>query len=211
MRGKGKEVEAHGQQSGITPAHAGKRRARRKVQPRGKDHPRPCGEKYGVGLNQRAGLGSPPPMRGKAKHLKQNANHLRITPAHAGKSSCRYCSRPRTKDHPRPCGEKTMPAQSKTRGAGSPPPMRGKGRPLCRPPQPDGITPAHAGKSDPCYSDRGGNGDHPRPCGEKLHLVWALVTVVGSPPPMRGKGLAFWHGVPLLRITPAHAGKRLRR
>ena len=67
MRGKASPRNSCNLYSRITPAHAGKRRARRKVQPRGKDHPRPCGEKLITSCCVNPSTG--------------------ITPAHAGKSS----------------------------------------------------------------------------------------------------------------------------
>ena len=49
------------------------------------------------------------------------------------------------------------------------------------------ITPAYAGKrakpSDYLRPDE----DHPRICGEKYALAFVRVTVIGSPPHMRGK------------------------
>ena len=51
------------------------------------------------------------------------------------------------------------------------------------------ITPAYAGKSsvdfDLWYSIR----DHPRVCGEKQILMYALIGSAGSPPRMRGKDI----------------------
>ena len=68
------------------------------------------------------------------------------------------------------------------------------------------ITPAHAGKSDPYYSARGGNGDHPRPCGEKVGIGAVLRLAKGSPPPLRGKAAGVAYMPDGMRITPAHAG-----
>ena len=130
-----------------------------------------------------------------------------ITPAHAGKrlSARLWC--PTFRDHPRPCGEKIRRKLVDEPGGGSPPPMRGKVNADNVKQFVDRITPAHAGKSDPCYSDHGGNGDHPRPCGEKRMPYIVESDYRGSPPPMRGKAhlatSASWAG----GITPAHAGK----
>ena len=74
-----------------------------------------------------------------------------------------------------------------------------------------GITPAHAGKSI------GGGvlllpqGDHPRPCGEKVAPLLPAELEAGSPPPMRGQGCCRRSKTLPARITPAHAGKRVRR
>ena len=51
------------------------------------------------------------------------------------------------------------------------------------------ITPAYAGKS----AHFGGGGaaykDHPRLCGEKGQRLFLVLLHMGSPPPMRGKGV----------------------
>ena len=53
--------------------------------------------------------------------------------------------------------------------------------------------------------------DHPRICGEKISLRICSISMSGSPPHMRGKGLP--RLVPRLSpgITPAYAGKRCNR
>ena len=72
---------------------------------------------------------------------------------------------------------------------------------------PDGITPAHAGKTL-CSESTGRSGrDHPRACGENAPCVSEVVTIVGSPPRMRGKRGGSGEKGALGGITPAHAGK----
>ena len=94
---------------------------------------------------------------------------------------------------------------------GSPPRMRGKVSELvdgcCR----RGITPAYAGKSGTPFSCHNENGDHPRVCGEKCELVFSLVTLLGSPPRMRGKARGAWDDKARKGITPAYAGKSYTR
>ena len=73
------------------------------------------------------------------------------------------------------------------------------------------ITPAYAGKSCLICHRRSQPWDHPRVCGEKSTFVPHEVCNVGSPPRMRGKETETadnpcYHG-----ITPAYAGKRLKR
>ena len=73
---------------------------------------------------------------------------------------------------------------------------------------PNGITPAYAGKSPYPVALTLSGGDHPRVCGEKIQGFADGCPDSGSPPRMRGKvggtsGLA--NGT---RITPAYAGKR---
>ena len=71
----------------------------------------------------------------------------------------------------------------------------------------DGITPAYAGKR---YIFKGllcGFKDHPRLCGEKCAEPSIVVTIQGSPPPMRGKVVRAIPDILRKRITPAYAGK----
>ena len=49
--------------------------------------------------------------------------------------------------------------------------------------------------------------DHPRLCGEKQTGDSDAVKIMGSPPPMRGKGFAAGVLMPACGITPAYAGK----
>ncbi len=49
--------------------------------------------------------------------------------------------------------------------------------------------------------------DHPRLCGEKTVKGFRDPAEKGSPPPMRGKDATIEFRVPVLRITPAYAGK----
>ena len=151
-----------------------------------------------------------------------------ITPAYAGKSSfvtsgltksgdhpriCGEKSTPTrlflccTGDHPRVCGEKLRPGQPGIAGVGSPPRMRGKveSAPLVMCLQ--GITPAYAGKSLYFAPMICKAWDHPRICGEKLAALIVLDARAGSPPHMRGKGLAAGTWARWQRITPAYAGK----
>ena len=53
----------------------------------------------------------------------------------------------------------------------------------------DGITPAHAGKSEAAAAFLQDALDHPRTCGEKQTLLYTDVQKFGSPPHMRGKDL----------------------
>ena len=70
-----------------------------------------------------------------------------------------------------------------------------------------GITPAYAGKRTVPISKDGITRDHPRLCGEKQKRFIQRTAKLGSPPPMRGKGLLFSDSVKNHGITPAYAGK----
>ena len=85
--------------------------------------------------------------------------------------------------------------------------MRGKGASVARRAETAGITPAHAGKRRLQWHAGMLQWDHPRACGEKAADDFFLGVGQGSPPRMRGKGRHCLWAVPLLRITPAYAGK----
>ena len=70
-----------------------------------------------------------------------------------------------------------------------------------------GITPAYAGKSAVLASRFFRVWDHPRLCGEKGTLGIFIPGNLGSPPPMRGKGIFDHAGIITIGITPAYAGK----
>ena len=176
--------------AGITPAYAGKRKARTRTLHRSKDHPRVCGEKLVLLICSCHALGSPPHMRGKVLGTGKGCDGVGITPAYAGKSFRAYA----------------MIWQE----WGSPPHMRGKGKVLDARQRTGGITPAYAGKrcSKACRcSDLW---DHPRICGEKSHRRFSRCIPVGSPPHMRGKGTLSADLISFSGITPAYAGKRVK-
>ena len=75
----------------------------------------------------------------------------------------------------------------------------------------DGITPAYAGKRSRVDLCTTSSQDHPRLCGEKTEILFAHGCHLGSPPPMRGKAYRQKIRHHVLRITPAYAGKSIRR
>ena len=114
-------------------------------------------------------------------------------------------------DHPRIRGENFGGFGGGYGGGGSPPHTRGKLIILAEYTAPYGITPAYAGKiilqGEKFTTPR----DHPRIRGENLLNGNAKHTGKGSPPHTRGKYL-YPSGVGLpLGITPAYAGKMLKR
>ena len=115
------------------------------------------------------------------------------------------------RDHPRTCGEKRKAQTFLSWRKGSPPHMRGKAPAQRWTILPPGITPAHAGKRLSLAYRFGALQDHPRTCGEKKWLDFGHVPVKGSPPHMRGKANFILLATALHGITPAHAGKRLKR
>ena len=211
MRGK-VQPDADGcRPPGITPAYAGKREGRAISCASFWDHPRVCGEKVIKSFYVRVFLGSPPRMRGKAAARRDRRGLHGITPAYAGKRARSPPPPSGRWDHPRVCGEKSMMSRVLLFMVGSPPRMRGKVKRNKRFQLADGITPAYAGKSGAFLNPAVAQGDHPRVCGEKLKFIAAVFSMWGSPPRMRGKARqpARPHVQP--RITPAYAGKRLKR
>ena len=196
---------------GITPAYAGKREGPKNAQSKVGDHPRVCGEKC-IPLTRGHGRqGSPPRMRGKVQLGEIDLQDIWITPAYAGKSGPCPDRVPPAGDHPRVCGEKSQSTSASPRALGSPPRMRGKGVKQSNSRIRMGITPAYAGKSIITVMLYEPLGDHPRVCGEKPRRQRKPRRGTGSPPRMRGKG-----GIPgscrtRKGITPAYAGKRLKR
>ena len=149
VRGKGSSLGWSRAFHGITPACAGKSLPSLFFAHTYWDHPRMCGEKHYSLKITFLSSGSPPHVRGKDAHAAMRARVLRITPAHAGKSSILVAHWSAVWDHPRTCGEKSGSMSNFSRCSGSPPHMRGKV------PYHDNawfltrITPAHAGKSFP--------------------------------------------------------------
>ena len=132
---------------------------------------------------------------------------MRITPAHAGKTSRAVCAAIRLWDHPRACGENQGRRCWKLPLRGSPPRMRGKLQSKSKGRMTHGITPAHAGKTCICVSARFRPRDHPRACGENVRRHIKPEKKRGSPPRMRGKLECGHYDAHTLGITPAHAGK----
>ena len=150
-----------------------------------------CGEKHAVKRHSACGLGITPACAGKRRSARSPTFLLR--------------------DHPRMCGEKQIPQMKASRTRGSPPHVRGKAGRLRGLQAGTGITPACAGKRKWDEFARVERWDHPRMCGEKVLSAIVSLLVQGSPPHVRGKVIAVAFSMWLYRITPACAGKRLKR
>ena len=94
---------------------------------------------------------------------------------------------------------------------GSPPRMRGKPSWAENKWIVIGITPAHAGKTWHQPRPYSAYQDHPRACGENKETTTEKTALLGSPPRMRGKRRRNAQLCAAGRITPAHAGKTLRK
>ena len=114
-------------------------------------------------------------------------------------------------DHPRVCGEKIRVASPRITQRGSPPRVRGKVAERCYTDCACGITPACAGKRTRRLQMRQDERDHPRVCGEKRSLAHHRGGLLGSPPRVRGKVHVQFYERHIPGITPACAGKRLKR
>ena len=191
MRGKRVGAARVGCGVGITPAHAGKRLT--------------------LSVRSSIDLGSPPHVRGKALDTVIEHAFDGITPACAGKRIKLRKRHSICGDHPRVCGEKTKPVPAGGILMGSPPRMRGK---VLQNPISQGIvgiTPARAGKRVLCLGLPVLRWDHPRVCGEKLRARGKISAPWGLPPRMRGKDEILDVLEAVLGITPACAGKSVRR
>ena len=137
------------------------------------------------------GGGSPPRVRGKEIAPAGYRGYLGITPACAGKRQQFKKYHQTSKDHPRVCGEKYK--------------RREKADIRLR------ITPACAGKSAEPGQETICTWDHPRVCGEKGNLFRLMKRYQGSPPRVRGKAEIHPLRGGKSGITPACAGKRLKK
>ena len=211
VRGKGTIMKRWHAVAGITPACAGKRISGRWPIHDQWDHPRVCGEKRSLRLRCPAALGSPPRVRGKGvlSHLLDFVHG--ITPACAGKSFVVALFGAAFRDHPRVCGEKYEDLMYNPKVMGSPPRVRGKGQPPTFAAPAARITPACAGKSEQSRRRNRVAWDHPRVCGEKSGFLPFISIQRGSPPRVRGKVADDLVDSEHPGITPACAGKRLKR
>ena len=146
MRGKAWFMNSSPFSNRITPAYAGKRVLVSRHADNFQDHPRLCGEKRKLSRLLIFSLGSPPPMRGKARLFRISSALVGITPAYAGKRTHCFCVVSVLWDHPRLCGEKDAKYWTNAICIGSPPPMRGKGHNSKTLETQNRITPAYAGK-----------------------------------------------------------------
>ena len=114
-------------------------------------------------------------------------------------------------DHPRVCGEKSTPFGALWATLGSPPRVRGKVEARVQHRDDPGITPACAGKRLQERPKTLEAWDHPRVCGEKEASGFIDKMEQGSPPRVRGKAVIRTVKCFHFGITPACAGKRLKR
>ena len=114
-------------------------------------------------------------------------------------------------DHPRVRGEQSFRTACSILRSGSPPLTRGKDVRESGYQKRDRITPAYAGKSSGTAHSRKRRKDHPRLRGEKIHTEGEPTCRRGSPPLTRGKDRGYYYRLRDPGITPAYAGKRLKK
>ena len=169
------------------------------------------GEKLKQRMCSTAIAGSPPRGRGKDKLNVREDFAPGITPAWAGKRPGSDQRPALPQDHPRVGGEKVLAGFFPDFWQGSPPRGRGKAYRLLAETPGTRITPAWAGKSQQAPDVFRLAGDHPRVGGEKQNKVLSKSPMPGSPPRGRGKEQVCCCETNRNRITPAWAGKRLKR
>ena len=131
----------------------------------------------------------------------------RITPACAGKTRWTPAVFARDWDHPRVCGKNVSFEYKGRTHLGSPPRVREKPQIQILIQSARRITPACAGKTGHYSKVHVRGADHPRVCGKNAAEDGGIGYGVGSPPRVREKLLQKKLQQPLLRITPACAGK----
>ena len=157
------------------------------------------------------GVGSPPRVRGTARHGLRARCLKRITPACAGNRFPPPQRARTTRDHPRVCGEQMKYMPSRTTTIGSPPRVRGTDSTDAGLDLYSRITPACAGNSLRATRYWQKFWDHPRVCGEQSVLSRYVFFPAGSPPRVRGTVPQYYDVTNLQRITPACAGNRLKK
>ena len=140
-------------------------------------------------------------MREKRSALVIKKEHIRITPASAGKTlekeekNQRVREKPKVtsstflkqQDYPRVCGKNMSEVSKELPPAGSPPRVREKLTSDYKALSRIRITPASAGKTPTSASGISSTKDHPRECGKNHVFLIAVLQISGSPPRVREK------------------------
>ena len=170
------------------------------------DHPRSRGEYDDLLCQRETCEGSSPLSRGIPRTNSSRCTCPRIIPALAGNTCCHGGSRAGLGDHPRSRGEYCVLLGMVALVEGSSPLSRGIRRGGGEWESPEGIIPALAGNTTPCWTTWWCPWDHPRSRGEYVPFGMAAVTTVGSSPLSRGIPVAHDLDPERLRIIPALAG-----
>ena len=165
-----------------------------------------CGEHISTVGCHDVKAGSSPHVRGARGLLLPRGIVLGIIPACAGSTSYLAAIFHLPRDHPRMCGENRNIIACICVSLGSSPHVRGAQKHCRHRRGVPGIIPACAGSTIRFYPECGGNGDHPRMCGEHSLSINHAGTPVGSSPHVRGAPLRKRGAVGIRRIIPACAG-----
>ena len=206
-RGKPADAIRRPQVPGLIPAHAGKTNCSELRRWRNWAHPRSRGENFVSFALCRVQVGSSPLTRGKPFARVAPPAPPGLIPAHAGKTRGRRGHSCCGWAHPRSRGENRAARRVAFADVGSSPLTRGKPLPRGLNVRPDGLIPAHAGKT--CRHDLNSHVPraHPRSRGENIQTTVQTVAGWGSSPLTRGK-LYLRDREPGHRgLIPAHAGK----
>ena len=151
-----------------------------------------------------------PLTRGKHLAFTLPNRHVRLIPAHAGKTKMTDALTAAPPAHPRSRGENTAIARTVTDTMGSSPLTRGKRLDRAEHRADPGLIPAHAGKTTRIQRRSGTVAAHPRSRGENRELKQDDTGACGSSPLTRGKLAGATVSAPIPRLIPAHAGKTSR-
>ena len=130
--------------------------------------------------------GSSPRLRGTPTCPRSARQPTGIIPALAGNTNSLPTRFPRSRDHPRACGEHLCKGVLKVADMGSSPRLRGTRRREHERQRGQGIIPALAGNTVRALFAHDRSRDHPRACGEHYtgHIIFRLMK--GSSPRLRG-------------------------
>ena len=192
---------------GLIPAHAGKTVWRTRSGTSCWAHPRSRGENDKRCFRVVHKTGSSPLTRGKPHVVGVLVVHVRLIPAHAGKTHGPPRCLPSRPAHPRSRGENRRPLDLFLFHAGSSPLTRGKLMPKVAPHWAARLIPAHAGKTVSWVETRAVASAHPRSRGENSQAEEKMRPRTGSSPLTRGKHHEGPHDPHQDRLIPAHAGK----
>ena len=151
--------------------------------------------------------GSSPLTRGKPMIGYRYCTIHGLIPAHAGKTGPPAPLSSHRRDHPRSRGENSMVTVTRAGSMGSSPLTRGKRSDSGSSLRPQGLIPAHAGKTGLPRSSKSGSRAHPRSRGENCWRMIASYRQRGSSPLTRGKRVEASQPSSSRGLIPAHAGK----
>ena len=147
-------------------------------------------------------------MWGQVYFLFANLATLRIIPTRVGTRTLKNILKHCAWDHPHACGDKLHPSTSSLSHMGSSPRVWGQELPSDESGGCTGIIPTRVGTSPIGRFLRGGKGDHPHACGDKLRIKSRVRQVVGSSPRVWGQVKLRGAFAKNTRIIPTRVGTR---